>query len=253
MEFLRKDTYVVAAAPAVVFLGVYAYELGRYYFLRVPASFIDVSVNRLLASGAIVGALAAVLMGLATWAWKLYFPIGGVWRAIAATAIAMIYFTLPFALWLSRAPINGDGYWTLLSVTGAGASVVSAVQALILRHHSEALVQSMRDGKDPSTYNWSGLPPILTSGVVVALMLVWTLAAFAGLGYFVERRTTERQCVGSAFVADVRGDTLVLKDFVRSDGEILRTTRFLGVEGATLSACSLQLVGAPGLTDFLID
>lgn len=253
MEFLRKDAYVVAVAPAVVFLGVYAYELGRYYFLGIPASFIDVSVNRLLASGAIVGALAAVLIGLATWAWKLNVPLGGVWRVPAATAIATIYLTLPFALWLSRAPFNTASYWTLVSVTAAGAAIVSAAQALILRHHAEVMLQSMRDGEDLSNHNWSELPPILTSGAVVALLLVWTLAAFAGLGYFVERKTTKRQCVGNAFVADVRGDILVLKDFAPSNGKILRSTRFLGVEGATISECSLQVVGAPGLTDLLLE
>lgn len=67
LDLHRRDAYIVAVAPAVVFLGVYAYENGRYYFLKVAPEFIDLSLNRLLAGGAVIGALAVTLVGFTLW------------------------------------------------------------------------------------------------------------------------------------------------------------------------------------------
>ncbi|MCI1123281.1 hypothetical protein [Stenotrophomonas maltophilia] len=255
MEFLRKDAYVVAVAPAVVFLGVYAYELGRYYYLRIPASFIDVSVNRLLAGGALIGTLTAILIGLAAWAWKLADKVGFLGKFFAAVFVSMIYFTLPFALWMSRAPQGAEWKELLSMVTSAGTVAIAIIQWTLTWywHREERLNSGEPPAAPASGAPHSGLfQSVLVKGVLVGLLLVWTLAVFAGLGFTVERHSSSRQCTEDSFVADVRGDTLVLKKIGRPSGEVSSSTRFVAVEGAELFACSPAVDGSPGLTNLML-
>lgn len=255
MEFLRKDAYVVAVAPAVVFLGVYAYELGRYYYLRIPASFIDVSVNRLLAGGALIGTLTAILIGLAAWAWKIAGKVDFFGKFLAAVFVSMIYFTLPFALWMSRAPQGAEWQELLSIVTSVGTGAIAIIQAALTwywrREERAKLGEPPATPASPAPH--SGLfKSVLVKGLLVGLLLVWTLAVFAGLGFTVERHSPSRQCTGDSFVADVRGDTLVLKKIAGPSGEVSSSTRFVAVEGAELFACSPALEGSPGLTNLML-
>lgn len=244
MEFLRKDAYVVAVAPAVVFLGVYAHELGRYYYLRIPASFIDLSINRVLAGGVLIGALAAILIGLAVWAWRLGGRAGELGSFLAAIVVATIYFTLPLALWMSRAPQGGEWSELLAIVTGIGSVGIKLAQKVtwhwVTRSDSGEALHSGLFKSAPS------------KGLLVGLLLLWTLVVFAGLGFAVERHKTSRQCVADSFIADVRGDVLILKKIVGPKHEVSSSTRFVPVEGADLVDCAMEMVGAPGLTNLLI-
>ncbi|OUL16488.1 hypothetical protein B0X78_04410 [bacterium AM6] len=104
MDLHRRDAYIVAVAPAVVFLGVYAYERGRYYFLRVAPDFIDLSLNRLLAGGAAVGALSATLVGLTIWMWKYSASRGVKEKIFAALLATAVFLALPIGLWLQKLP-----------------------------------------------------------------------------------------------------------------------------------------------------
>lgn len=88
----------------MVFLGVYAYERGRYYFLRIAPDFIDLSLNRLLAGGAMVGALSVTLVGLTLWMWK-HSANGGVYEKLLAAFLATtVFLALPIGLWLQTLP-----------------------------------------------------------------------------------------------------------------------------------------------------
>lgn len=150
MDLARRDAYVLAAAPALVFLGVYAYERGRYYYLRVAPDFIDISVNRLLAGGAMVGVLSIMLVGLTLWMWNYSSSRGKNAKWIAASLAAMVFLALPTALWLERLPrISVDSgplasYAPLISDI---ASVLAAVAATFVVHEARQVVERLRIAK----------------------------------------------------------------------------------------------------------
>jgi hypothetical protein len=193
--------------------------------------------------------LTAILIGLAAWAWKLAGKVGFLGKFFAAVFVSMIYFTLPFALGMSRAPQGAEWKELLSAVTSVGTAAIAIIQwTLTWYWHREERVNS---GEPPDLH--SGLfKSVLLKGLLVGLLLVWTLAVFAGLGFTVERHSSSRQCTGDSFVADVRGDTLVLKKIAGPSGEVSSSTRFVAVEGAELFACSPALEGSPGLTNLML-
>lgn len=290
MDLHRRDAYIVAVAPAVVFLGVYAYENGRYYFLKVAPEFIDLSLNRLLAGGAVIGALAVTLVGFTLWMWR-YSANGRLDKRLLAAFLALsVFVALPVLLWLQEVPsfLIKSGPPTLLKdviamlvgfVSFAVASaVVDVVRRSVERTNIAARIAAInanrsadigakgaigRAAKDEADTEVQGVPQIqagkqLSKRAPVAFLspwkflaaiglLFWTAVVFAGLGYRVERSYNSRLCLADRFVADVRGDSLLLKSFNPKTGEILSPIEVVETNGIDLDKCSPRLVGASGL------
>lgn len=293
MDLHRRDAYVVAMAPAVVFLGVYAYERGRYYFLKVAPEFIDLSMNRLLAGGAVIGALAVTLVGLTLWMWK-YSASGGRYQRLFAAFLALsVFVTLPMALWLQELPPlpASTRFGTLFEdslaiLSGMVASYtvsagIDSVRRKLERakrrlrkvkdaahrsddtHGHDVSVQAARAEdesvvNDDSTIRSENPEADRSLGAFVAsvvswksigaiALLTWTALVFAGLGYRMERSYGTRVCVADRFVADVHGDSLLLKSFNPKTGEILSPIKVVEMNGVDLDNCSPRLIGARGL------
>ncbi|WP_159094806.1 hypothetical protein [Stenotrophomonas sp. ESTM1D_MKCIP4_1] len=274
MDLYRRDAYVLAIGPAVVFLGVYAYERGRYYFLKVAPEFIDLSVNRLLAGGAVIGALAVTLVGLTLWMWK-YSATGGRYQRLFAAFLALsVFATLPMALWLQEVPPlpastkSGTFFGDFLSVlSGVVASYAASASIDTVRRKIERSKIKVEPEQDtgvienpnvelriPEAHRSSAesvgallasLVPWKSMGVVA--LLIWTAIVFAGLGYRVERSYEGRICVADRFVADVHGDSLLLKSFNPKTGEILSPIKVVEINGVDVDNCSPRLIGARGL------
>ncbi|WP_343368946.1 hypothetical protein AASM09_08630 [Stenotrophomonas maltophilia] len=62
MQLLKREAVLLALAPALGMLGVYAYESGRYRFLKVPSMLIDLPINRLLMGGVAIAVLVTLLL-----------------------------------------------------------------------------------------------------------------------------------------------------------------------------------------------
>lgn len=144
MDLHRRDAYVLAVAPAMMFLGVYAYERGRYYFLRIAPDFIDLSVNRLLAGGAVIGALALTLVGLTLWVWRHSATKGWDAKYLAALLAMSVFLALPIGLWLQEIPqfpagkLEGTNLQRFLSMLAGGiAGVVTSFLINVVRRKVE--------------------------------------------------------------------------------------------------------------------
>jgi hypothetical protein len=150
VDLARRDAYVLAAAPAMLFLGVYAYERGRYYYLRVAPDFIDISVNRLLAGGAMVGVLSIMLVGLTLWMWNYSSSRGKNAKWIAASLAAMVFLALPTALWVERLPRVSVGSGPLASyapLISDIASVLAAIVGTFVVHEARRVADRLRIAK----------------------------------------------------------------------------------------------------------
>ncbi|WP_312737339.1 hypothetical protein [Stenotrophomonas sp.] len=281
------DAYIVALAPAVVFLGVYAYERGRYYFLRVAPDFIDLSLNRLLAGGVVVGALSIALVGLTLWIWQYSASKGRSEKVFAAMLATIVFLALPIGLWLQALPkfsatsetvaAYGQALATLVAMFVSVTTVYQGRRAA--RHikvHVRTYERAMRSAYDaradgvaaseieggkqklgigealastvPSVGNFesflSRFPWKVVGGIA---LLLWTAAVFAGLGYRVERSYVHRLCRADSFVADVHGDSLILKGFDPTTGQILSPVKVVDLKGMDLDTCSPRLIGETGL------
>lgn len=249
LEILKKDAYVIALAPAVVFSGVYAYEFGRYHHLRIPASFIDLSINRLLAGGAMIGLLMVSLLGLSAWAWLTAARNGASAKLGAGLLITSVFLTVPVVCWTTTVPHFIDMSKLLTVLSSVGTILVTWVQLWSARRWPLRTYRRATIRRQAWELVGAGLfIPIPFLNVIVALILLaWTATAFAGLGFFVERQSTDRLCLGADLVASARNDQLILKPFDVGTGVIAPTVKFVGIEGAELAPCSPKLVGGTGL------
>ncbi|KUJ01703.1 hypothetical protein AR275_25710 [Stenotrophomonas maltophilia] len=268
LKLLKNDAYVVAMAPAVVFLGVYAYERGRYHFLKMPSEFIDLSANRLLAGGAVIGALVIALLGIGMWAWESA-RVKESWREfLAMLLVAIIFVGLPLGLWLSELPsldhFRAQGGvpakdWATL-VTGlviiarviltflahlppSGHAAVSAAGGAVKKGAGQRMTRYQLDSKLSVVrqFNWV----VMTAGAVLA---IWTASVFAGLGFAVERATSNRLCYQNKLVADIHGEFLLVKPFDPESGQLSDGVSIFELQGASLTACAPRLQGGKGLS-----
>jgi hypothetical protein len=261
LEILKKEAYVVALAPVVMFLGVFAYELGRYRYLKIPAPFIDLSINRLLAGGVVTGILAGALVSVTVWAWRISKGPNKLPSFGAALIVTVILFALPLLFWSTELPWQDLPKWPEREAAPAWIQAVATVliavatqvvsQASAKRERalldilSKVRVLNALDAKDMKAEieKTPRSASMWLRGGVVASMLVWTAVIFAGLGFTAERYTKQRMCLNGDLVGDVHGDHIILKAFDRHSGVIAEEVKFVGLENAQLTPCAPILKG----------
>jgi hypothetical protein len=257
LEILKKDAYVVAVVPALVFFGVYAYEVGRFQFLKLPFAFISLPVNRLLVGGILVGLMTALILALTVWTWRSWISLSRMRGIAVGAASALILFSLPLTLWSVNEPSVRPLLVAIAIVGGgAGAFIYQHLMGVFQQESFEWLLRRFPDVPDGSraVRFANALQRFLHDEIIpgqfllIPMLFAWSAISFAGLGFAVERHSTDRLCVGDQMVAALSGEHLLLKDVDPHFSVISDETRIAPLGDQDFRPCKFKSVsGGNGL------
>jgi len=228
MQLLKKEAVALALAPALGMLGVYAYESGRYRFLKVPSMLIDLPINRLLMGGVAIAVLVTLLLMVI--GVLLKWMIG---RSLFARFLTMF---VVFYIFLGLPPLL---YST--TVQGALSSLIVPV-GFALSAISESEKKVGADGEGRKVLPWLPDALLLAFGVLLTSWLI------SGFGFWNERMGGGRLCQDGSLVAGAYGDNLILKTLPKSGAELDETVTLVPAAGAVLHECNPPFVGGRGIT-----
>ncbi|HID8536343.1 TPA: hypothetical protein ACXIMI_001446 [Stenotrophomonas maltophilia] len=237
MKFLKKDAYVVAAAPAFVFLSVYFYEWGRFSFYKVPPLFISLPTTRLLMAGVAIAFFFVALFSFIRGVIRRMRGAGKVTSVLSAYLAAYLLFGFPLAL-------ISVSYLAFLSTFIMPAILVA------MNELSEFLggsrIQSDENKAVKPKDDSSGDQDIIASPGSLTFIFVWGLFLIFCFGNGQERMLRGNVCFEDKIVVAVYGDQLILKSFDKKNGEISDLVNFYPVENAEVKACHPLIVGGGG-------
>lgn len=167
MQLLKREAVLLALAPALGVLGVYAYESGRYRFLKVPTMLIDLPINRLLMGGVAIAVLVTLLLMVV--GVLLKWMVGRSWfaRLLSLFVVFYIFIGLPGLLYST-------------TVQGALSSLIGPI-GLALSGISEPKRKVTTNGKDRKVLPW------LPDALFLALGALLTSWLISGFGFWNER------------------------------------------------------------------
>ncbi|WP_146096850.1 hypothetical protein [Xanthomonas arboricola] len=237
MESLKKDTILIAVATPLTFLGVYAYESGRYRYLKVPSDLIDLPVNRLLMGGAAIAFLFTMLIAAMAWIRQKLIGQSRFSAFFSYFSVAFLLFGLPSLFYSTTLPEVG------LSLI---VSLAFAYSGYIEKDKPDPAGESGENKEGAQPIKNSGwyihTPDMLFSGFLL-LLSCWTVSGF---GYLNERMTGRRSCAQKMIVAGTIGDNLILKSFSEKTGIISKSVKLHPMENAEIYECSPVLIGGKG-------
>lgn len=228
MQLLKREAVVLALAPALGVLGVYAYESGRYRFLKVPAMLIDLPLNRLLMGGVAIAVLVTLLLMII--GVLLKWMIGRSWFARFLTLFVVFYIFLG---------LPGLLYST--TVQGAFSSLIVPVGFAL-----SAVVEPEK--KASGSVESRKVLPWLPDALFLAFGALLTSWLISGFGFWNERMGGNRLCQHESLVAGSYGDNLVLKSLPKPGAELDEAVTLVPAAGAVLSSCNPSFVGGRGIT-----
>ncbi|WP_428959641.1 hypothetical protein ACQR53_11825 [Xanthomonas oryzae] len=228
MQLLKREAVLLALAPALGMLGVYAYESGRYRFLKVPSLLIDLPINRLLMGGVAIAVLVTLLLMVI--GVLLKWMVGRSWFARFLTMFVVFYIFLGLPLLL---------YATTLK--GALSSLIVPV-CFALSGVSEMEKKVATNTEDRKVLPWLPDALFLAFGVLLTSWLI------SGFGFWNERMAGDRICQGGSLVAGVYRDNLIIKALPKPGAELDHAVTLVSAAGAVLRECSPSFVGVRGIS-----
>lgn len=228
MQLLKREAVLLALAPALGMLGVYAYESGRYRFLKVPSMLIDLPINRLLMGGVAIAVLVTLLLMVI--GVLLKWMIGRSWFARFLTMFVVFYIFLGLPALLYSTTLQG-ALSSLIVPVGFALSAIS-----------EAEKKVSANGEDRKVLPWLPDALFLASGVLLTSWLI------SGFGFWNERMGGGRLCQDGFLVAGAYRDNLILKTLPKPGAELDETVKLVPAAGAVLRECNPSFIGGRGIT-----
>ncbi|WP_133119584.1 hypothetical protein [Stenotrophomonas sp. LMG 10879] len=239
MKILKKDAYVVAAAPAFVFLSVYFYEWGRFSFYKVPPLFISLPTTRLLMAGVAIAFFFVVLFSFLRGVIRRMRGSGKVASVLSGYLAAYLIFGFPLAL-------ISVSYLAFLS-TFIIPAILVAMNELTEFLDGSRIQTDENNAANPKDDS-SGDQDAIASPGSLTFIFVWGLFLIFCFGNGQERVLRGNVCFGDKIVVAVYGDQLILKSFDKNNGEITDPVNFYSVENAEVKACHPTIVGGGGFS-----
>ncbi|MFK3845350.1 hypothetical protein [Stenotrophomonas sp. NPDC078853] len=238
MSIWKKDSYIVAAAPAFVFLSVYFYEWGRYNFYKVPSIFISLPTTRVLMAGMAIAFFFAMLFGFVRGILRRMRSAGVVLSIFSSFLVSYLLFGLPFAL------ISVSKHALLSTfIFPIGFMGLMALDTLATRLDKKDGGQSQA-GELKSPGDKVGDPPLGLGGI--AFIFVYGLFLISCFGNGQERMLRGNVCYGDKIVVATYGDQMILKVADKQTGVLSDSVYFHPLEGAELASCNPSIEGGGG-------
>ena len=237
MKFLKKDAYVVAAAPAFVFLSVYFYEWGRFSFYKVPPLFISLPSTRLLMAGVAIAFFFVALFSFLRGVIRRMRGAGKVASVLSAYLAAYLVFGFPLAL-------------ISVSFSAFLSTFIIPAILVVMNELGEFLDGSRVQADENKTVkpkdDPSGDQDAIASPGSLTFIFVWGLFLIFCFGNGQERMLRGNVCLEDKIVVAVYGDQLILKGFDKKNGEIGDPVNFHPVENAEVKVCHPPIIGGGG-------
>lgn len=227
MQLLKREAVLVALAPALGMLGVYAYESGRYRFLKVPSMLIDLPINRLLMGGVAIAVLVTLLLMIV--GVLLKWMVGRSWFARFLTLFVVFYIFLGLPALLYSTTVQG-ALSSLIVPVGFALSAIS-----------ESAKKVSVNGEDRKALPW------LPDALLLAFGMLLTSWLISGFGFWNERMAGSRLCQNGSLVAGAYRDNLILKTLPKPGAELDETVTLVAAAGAVLRECNPPFVGGRGI------
>jgi hypothetical protein len=228
MQLLKREAVLLALAPALGMLGVYAYESGRYRFLKVPSMLIDLPINRLLMGGVAIAVLVTLLLMVI--GVLLKWMVGRSWFARFLTMFVVFYIFLGLPALLYSTTMQG----ALSSLIVPACFALSGV--------SEPEKKVTANDEDRKVLPWLPDALFLAFG---ALLTSWLVSGF---GFWNERMGGGRLCQNGSLVAGAYRDNLILKALPSPGAELDETVTLVPAAGAALRECNPSFIGGRGIS-----
>ncbi|KRG73836.1 hypothetical protein ABB28_08955 [Stenotrophomonas chelatiphaga] len=237
MKILKKDAYVVAAAPAFVFLSVYFYEWGRFSFYKVPPLFLSLPTTRVLVAGVAIAVFFITMFSFLRGIILRMRGAGKLSSVLSAFLATYLLFGFPLAL-------ISVSYKALLStfVLPVVLVVLGELGALFDRIH----VKSANKGAAAPTEDSAVAEDPLAEPGGVAFLSLYGLFLIFCFGNGQERMIRGNVCLGERIVVATYGDQLILKGFNKVSGEIDESVHFHPLAATEVKACRPSIVGGGG-------
>lgn len=243
MKILKKDAYVVAAAPIFALLSAYFYELGRYAFFDVSPILIDLPTIRVLVAGLFVAAFFALLSGFVLSAIRRLRKRGVVSNFLSWFIATYLWLGLPLAL-VSKTP------YAFIS-TFVPPLIIAIFPALNYWGEERKLKSGTLDSVRVESDKEDESP---TSKIaLVVFLLGYGLVLIASLGVARERFFANNACTDQKVVVAINGDNMILKNFDSETGALLEGAVVRKLEGAEVRKCSPGIEGKAGFEGWMHD
>lgn len=224
MSFWKRESYIVAAAPALAFLGVYIYEWGRYRYLKTPTLLIDLPIDRLLMGGTAIALLVSFVAAGVAWLIDQAKKRSMMARIVPSFLATFLLFGLPVLMW---------------SVSWLG--VVIAVAGVIGMTFCRAVTRDSSDESDAENQknelSWTDR----------IMGFVWMVGfgalSLAGLGFQSERLSKDQTCVDHGLVVAVRGDRALVKPYSMPLRELTDAVLLVPLDGLSMAPCTAPITG----------
>lgn len=229
MQFLKREAVLLALLPALGMVGVYAYESGRYRYLKVPSMLIDLPLNRLLMGGVAIAVLTTCLLMMIGLLLKRMAGRSNFSRFLTLYVVFFIFFGLPPLLYSS-------------TLSGAISAFVLPTCLAISGFITPKDEGKSSAGEDRKTLPW------LPDAIFFALTALSTSWLIGGFGYWAEKSGVVRLCQGNQLVAGLYRDNLIVKNLPKSGAELGDEVRSVPAAGALLREYSPNLIGGRGIS-----
>lgn len=229
MQFLKREAVLLALLPALGMVGVYAYESGRYRYLKVPSMLIDLPLNRLLMGGVAIAVLMTCILMMIGLLLKRMAGRSKFSRFLTLYVVFFILLGLPPLLYAS----------TLSGVISAFVLPTCLAIAGFI---------TPKDEKKPSAGEDRSALPWLSDAIFFALTALSTSWLIGGFGYWTEKSGVVRVCQENQLVAGLYRDNLIVKSLPKSGAELGDEVRLVPAAGALLQECSPTFIGGRGIS-----
>lgn len=237
MKIFKKDAYVVAAAPAFVFLSVYFYEWGRFNFYKVPPLFLSLPTTRVLMAGVAIAVFFIAVFSFLRGVIRRMRGGGKLSSILSVFLASYLLFGFPLALISvsSRALLSTFVIPIVLVVLTELGALLDRMRVKSLNNGAPAPSEDSAVDEDP-----------LTEPGGVAFLFLYGLFLIFCFGNGQERMIRGNVCLGERIVVATYGDQLILKGFDKVSGEIDESVHFQPLAAAEIKACHPSIVGGGG-------
>ncbi len=229
MQFLKKEAVLLALAPALGMLGVYAYESGRYRFLKVPSMLIDLPVNRLLMGGVAIAVLVTMLLLLIDLLVEWIVGRSRFESFIVMFVVFYIFAGLPSLLYSS---------------TRQGALCSLIIPILLALNTFLGLASSKKKSDDDARKVLPWIPDAIFFAIF-ALLTSWLISGF---GFWAEKLGGRRLCYEDSLVAGTYRDSLILKAIPPAGGRLDGAVKLVQADNVKLRDCAPEIIGGTGIS-----
>ncbi|WP_322547760.1 hypothetical protein [Stenotrophomonas geniculata] len=243
MKILKKDAYVVAAAPIFALLGAYFYELGRYAFFDVSPILIDLPTIRVLVAGLFVAAFFAILSSFILSVIRRLRKRGVVSNFVSWFIATYLWLGLPLAL-VSKTP------YAFFS-TFVPPLVIAIFPAVEYWNNERKIKRGPLDSVEVEGEKEDESPS--SKITLVSFLIFYGLALISSLGIARERFFANNACTDGKIVVAINGDNMILKNFDPATGALLEGAVVRKLEGAELRKCSPGIEGKAGFEGWMHD